>query len=113
LVTASARKPESLAKALDQLGEGPGLLRRSEVATGKLGGLDRIAEPLPRQAQLPCLESVLAAADEVETQGSPKLRGGAREVPARSVLAMKNRTYSLVERTVSTVKNSQAIRLAA
>jgi hypothetical protein len=64
---ASALDAESLAKAVDQLGEAPGLLGGGEVATRKLGGLDRIAEPLPSQAQLACLESVLAAADDVET----------------------------------------------
>jgi hypothetical protein len=71
----------SLTKALDQVGEAPGLLRRREVATGKLGGLDRIAEPLPSQAQLPCLESVLAAADDVETHFSPEFRDKAAAPP--------------------------------
>ena len=77
----------SRTKALDQVGEAPGLLRRGKVATGKPGGLDRIVEPLPSQAQLPCLESVLAAADDVETHCSPKLGGDARKIPACGVLA--------------------------
>jgi hypothetical protein len=45
-----ARTNFDLANAHDQLGEAPGLLRRREVATGKLGGLDPIAKPLPSQA---------------------------------------------------------------
>ena len=58
------------------------------MATRKLGGLDRIAESLPGQAQLPCLESVLAASDDVETHCSTELRGDAGQVPAFGALAV-------------------------
>jgi hypothetical protein len=71
-----------LAKVLDQLGQAHGLLRRSQVAARKLGRLDRVAEPLASQAQLPSLESVLAAADDVDGHRSSKLRGDERQIPA-------------------------------
>jgi hypothetical protein len=49
-----------LAKALDQLDEASGLLRGGQVAARKLGGLDRIVEPLPSQAQSTCLAMMRA-----------------------------------------------------
>ena len=85
---ASALDARISSEGLDELGEAPGLLGRGKVATRKLGGLDRIAESLPGQAQLPCLESVLAAADDVETHCSPELRGDVGQVPALGVLAV-------------------------
>ena len=58
------------------------------MATLKLGGLDRIAEPLPSQVQLATLESVLAAADDMESHCSIQLRRDPRQIPTGSVLAV-------------------------
>jgi hypothetical protein len=76
------------ADGLDQFGEAPRLLRRGEVATRKLGGPDRIAEPLASQVQLPSLEPVFAAAYDVDRHRFPKLRDDAPQIPAGGVLAM-------------------------
>jgi hypothetical protein len=83
-----ARDGVWIAKALDQLGKALELLGRGGVVAGKLGGLDRVAEPRASQAQLACLEGVLAAADDVEAHSSPKFRDDAREIPACGVLAV-------------------------
>jgi hypothetical protein len=77
-----------LVKALDQLGEAPGVFGRGEVAPRKLGRLDRVAEPLASQVQLPSLEPVLAAAYDVDRHRFPQLRDDTPQIPACGVLAV-------------------------